>query len=704
MTYRERVVVFMAVLTMACTVSFGQTPVGEWTFDDPEKLTHATTGSDLQPVGSQGPTSGFTEADGAVNVPRGSHYVCQHGLSANGGGNRVNEFSLVFDFKLPSVGSWYSFYNTNVANSNDGDGFVNPSGHVGVGATGYSSKTLSAQRWYRLVISVDLGGAGVTYYLDGTRIQNGTGSGVDGRFSLNPVGSSSPSILLLADENGEDNDIDVSYMAIYDSTLTSTQAAGLGGPGGSTDPVPTATPEPTPVVDPELAKNWPTYQHDNQRSGISPVQLELPLNPDWVLVPRQRQHAAWEASPAKDDPWHNFRNLKPRSLFDRANYVSVMDSLLFFGSSADDMVCCVDAKTGEERWVYFTEGPVRLAPTVSQGRVVFGSDDGTVYCLKAEDGTLIWKYKPSPGNDRIIGNGRMISTCPVRTSVLVQGNTVYFCAGIFPQEGVYMCALEVETGAVTWKKQLSISPQGYLLATMSRLYVPTGNTDPRVFLCSDGSSVGKLGSGRSGGTYALIAGNRFVAGPAYSGSGTDLLLAYDTNTTDHLAYVHGNHIIVTESVSYLHSDTGLSALDRAAYFKAAEKEIALKNRREKIKEEVQKLRKKPDDAKLDALSDELETIKTDMDASLRAKKASVLWSVECGHPHSLIVAGTTLFAGGEGEVAAYSQADGALLWTGEVMGGAHGLAVASESLYVSTDQGTIHRFGRETGVTQWHTY
>ncbi len=460
----------------------------------------------------------------------------------------------------------------------------------------------------------------------------------------------------------------------------------------------------TPVVDPELARNWPTYQHDNQRSGISPVQLELSLNPDWVLVPRQTQHAAWEASPAKDDPWHDFRNLKPRSLFDRANYVAVMDDLLFFGSSADDMVCCVDAKTGVERWVFFTEGPVRLAPTVNQGRVVFGSDDGTVYCLKADDGALIWKYKPSPGNDRIIGNGRMISTCPVRTSMLVQENTVYFCAGIFPQEGVYMCALEADTGAVKWEKQLSISPQGYLLASVSHLYVPTGNTNPFAFLRSDGSPVGTLGSGRSGGTYALIAGDRFVSGPAHDGSGTDLLLAYDSNTTDHLAYVRGNHIIVTETVSYLHSDTSLSALDRAAYFKAAEKETALRYRQEKIKEEIKKIRKNPDDPKIDALAEELESVKSGMEESLLARKASILWSVKCGHPHSLIVAGTTLFAGGEGEVAAYSQSDGSTLWSGDVMGGAHGLAVASDSLYVSTDQGTIHRFSRETGVTQRHTY
>ena len=45
-------------------------------------------------------------------------------------------------------------------------------------------------------------------------------------------------------------------------------------------------------------------------------------------------------------------------------------------------------KTGQPRWSFLTEGPVRLAPAVADGRVYAGCDDGGLYCLDAETGNL----------------------------------------------------------------------------------------------------------------------------------------------------------------------------------------------------------------------------------------------------------------------------------------------------------------------------
>ena len=69
---------------------------------------------------------------------------------------------------------------------------------------------------------------------------------------------------------------------------------------------------------------------------------------------------------------------------------------------------CLDAATGKVRWRFFTEGPVRLAPTVSDGKVYVGSDDGR----------LVWKYRADPESNLIPGNGRVISSSPVRTGPL----------------------------------------------------------------------------------------------------------------------------------------------------------------------------------------------------------------------------------------------------------------------------------------------
>ena len=67
-----------------------------------------------------------------------------------------------------------------------------------------------------------------------------------------------------------------------------------------------------------------------------------------------------------------------------------------------------------------------------------------------------------------------------------------------------------------------------------------------------------------------------------------------------------------------------------------------------------------------------------------------LWKAESAWPHCLILGGETLVAGGRDEVAALRAADGSIAWRHKVTGRAYGLATASGSVFVSTDEGTIH--------------
>jgi outer membrane protein assembly factor BamB len=105
--------------------------------------------------------------------------------------------------------------------------------------------------------------------------------------------------------------------------------------------------------------------------------------------------------------------------FDDALQVTVVNNVVYFGSSVDNKAYALDAATGEEHWSFFTGGPIRLAPTVWKDRVLFGSDDGFVYCLKAADGQLLWKKRGGPNNEKLLGNEKMISRWPIRTGVLI---------------------------------------------------------------------------------------------------------------------------------------------------------------------------------------------------------------------------------------------------------------------------------------------
>ena len=77
----------------------------------------------------------------------------------------------------------------------------------------------------------------------------------------------------------------------------------------------------------------------------------------------------------------------------------------------------------------------------------------------------------------------------------------------------------------------------------------------------------------------------------------------------------------------------------------------------------------------------------------------MLWRKECRYPLSLILAGSTLFAGGREEVAAYSAHNGSQSWQARTDGNVYGLAAANGRLYASTDLGAVHCFAPQLSST-----
>jgi hypothetical protein len=198
---------------------------GMWTFEDENDIGKATVGNPLEKQGA-----GFTLVDGpsagnsAVRVAKGSYFHALHGIEANGGGNRVNNFTVMFDFKVSRLGQYYCFIQTTLTNSDDADYCLHTNGTLGIGATGYSTHVVTPGEWHRLVISASMGKAYLTY-LDGTLIHEGNlgQASVDGRFSWSPEG-----VLLIADDDGDDAEIDIAEVMIWDGALDAGQVQSLG--------------------------------------------------------------------------------------------------------------------------------------------------------------------------------------------------------------------------------------------------------------------------------------------------------------------------------------------------------------------------------------------------------------------------------------------------------------------------------------------
>ena len=189
------------------------------------------------------------------------------------------------------------------------------------------------------------------------------------------------------------------------------------------------------------AGQWSTYRANPMRSGEIENTVGPALSLQWKYVPVHPPRPAWPLPSEEMPRMHN----------DNAYHTVVADGVVYWGSSVTNKVYAVDAARGKLRWSFVTEGPIRFAPTISNERVYVGSDDGYVYCLDTRKGALKWKYRPGPSDEKVIGNGRMISLWPVRTGVLVDGNVAYCGAGVFPYEGIYSCALDTTDGNVIWK-------------------------------------------------------------------------------------------------------------------------------------------------------------------------------------------------------------------------------------------------------------
>jgi outer membrane protein assembly factor BamB len=154
------------------------------------------------------------------------------------------------------------------------------------------------------------------------------------------------------------------------------------------------------TADEASVADWPTYRHDAARRGSTRAPLTADLKPMWATQVG--------------------RTLTPPVIAAGHAYLAARDA---------HTVHALNADTGREAWRFTAGGRIDSPPTVSHGRVVFGSADGYVYCLRASDGAVVWRFRGALEDQRMIAMGQVESVWPVPGSALVDGGSVYFVSG-----------------------------------------------------------------------------------------------------------------------------------------------------------------------------------------------------------------------------------------------------------------------------------
>ena len=167
------------------------------------------------------------------------------------------------------------------------------------------------------------------------------------------------------------------------------------------------------------ATDWPMYRHDPQRSGSTQVALPANLGPKWEV-----------------------------RLSCQPTQAIVVGDRLWVAEKDAHRILCLDAATGKALWDFTAGGRVDSAPTFHAGTIIFGCRDGRVYCLRADDGALVWRFRAAPKPRQTVAYEQLESLWPVSGSVLVQGGVAYFAAGrsSFLDGGIVVYGLDARTG------------------------------------------------------------------------------------------------------------------------------------------------------------------------------------------------------------------------------------------------------------------
>jgi outer membrane protein assembly factor BamB len=215
--------------------------------------------------------------------------------------------------------------------------------------------------------------------------------------------------------------------------------------------------------------SWPTYRGDNSRSGSAGVSLSPELRPKWE-----------------------------KTLPGPLTAVVCAGGRLYVAQRESHTVCALDAGDGSLLWDYTVAGRVDSPPTVHAGLVYFGSADGRMYCLRAEDGELVWRFRVAPQARQVFSYGRLESTWPVHGNVLVCKGpkdsahpAAYAAAGrsSYVDGGVELCAVDAVTGELIASRRIchrdpetGLEPQDVIRGVNMPGAIPD-------VLATDGSSV-----------------------------------------------------------------------------------------------------------------------------------------------------------------------------------------------------------------------
>ena len=210
-------------------------------FEDANNLFKPSIGSNsLEPIGSGfKQVEGFNSGTKALYVPTSdrndagewiNHFFLNHGFAANGGGQLVNQFTIMMDIYVQSGGGDRAvinskFYQTSKIAWADAGLYIRNDGRFGINGAESPNNLVLRDNWYRLVICVDFGNV-VKNFRDGVLYSATSVGSTDWDGRAWPL----EGIVLFTDAANRNNvnEVTIANLAIWDRCLLDSEVASLG--------------------------------------------------------------------------------------------------------------------------------------------------------------------------------------------------------------------------------------------------------------------------------------------------------------------------------------------------------------------------------------------------------------------------------------------------------------------------------------------
>jgi YVTN family beta-propeller protein len=355
---------------------------GQWDFDQGDL--RATVGTDLEYVQDTQNITAFpwvtingqparVMAFGSNSVTQG--FYLRHGASPNGGGEFVNQYTLIMDVMYPaqSTDQWRALFQTDPFNhlGNDAE-FYAGNEHTlpdagGIGTENLFNGHLLADTWYRIAFAVDLtaqGNAQLTKYINGTKVASQPLSGgVDGRYALGPT-----ALLFTAGmgSGGLTPSGFVNSIQFVNGCMDAASIAALGGP------VAAGIPPGDAVVHLSIVTNRSASITLNCTGGHGPFQFQKAtrlVNPDWQDISTAGTNRIITVSTTDGFTLYRVREIRP-------------DIQIGQLASGEEAIPTAQILRAAGRQVQFNGRPVDLVLSPN-GNTVFIKNQGNLLALNA---------------------------------------------------------------------------------------------------------------------------------------------------------------------------------------------------------------------------------------------------------------------------------------------------------------------------------